>query len=111
MDWIKIAPTSSFDKDLGNCVKIKKRQIAIFNLSDKNEWYAVDNRCPHKNMMVLSRGLTGKTMVDTPKVACPLHKRNFCLRTGRHLGDDDIADIATYPIKILDDWVYLGLSQ
>lgn len=107
--WFKAAPVSKFPKNGGACIKYKDKQIAIFNFTREGKWYACQNLCPHKMEMVLSRGMIGDTHLE-PKVACPLHKNNFSLKTGEHL-NGDLEAIATYPVKIEDDIVYVGFSE
>ena len=112
MKWIKVAPVSSFQQDLGSCVEINKQQIAVFNLNKMTDWYAVENQCPHKKQMVLSRGITGETKECKPKIACPLHKANFCLKSGKYLGDEEnIGNITTFPVKKEDNWIYVGITS
>ena len=77
----------------------------MFNLGET--WYATQNRCPHRQQEVLSRGLLGDAKGE-PKIACPLHKNNFSLRTGEHLGAEDWT-LKTYDIKVEDASVYLLL--
>ena len=45
------------------------------------QWYACQNLCPHKQEMVLARGIIGDQQ-GVPKVACPLHKKTFSLESG-----------------------------
>ena len=63
--------------------------------------------CPHKNAFVFSRGIVG-TMGDEPKVACPLHKKTFSLRTGECLSGDPYA-VKVFPVKVEADEVFLEL--
>ncbi|HDZ05473.1 hypothetical protein LCGC14_0071230 [marine sediment metagenome] len=107
--WFKAAPTSRFPKNGGACIKYKDKQIAIFNFTREGTWYACQNLCPHKMEMVLSRGMIGEENME-PKVACPLHKNTFSLKTGENL-NGTLEGIATYPIKIEDDFVYVGFSE
>jgi len=107
--WFKAAGVSKFPKNGGACIKYKDKQIAIFNFTREGTWYACQNLCPHKMEMVLSRGMIGDENLE-PKVACPLHKNNFSLKTGEHL-NGDLAAIATYPVKIEDGFVYVGFSK
>jgi nitrite reductase (NADH) small subunit len=44
-----------------------------------------------------------------PKVACPFHKKNFSLKTGECLSGEDYS-IKTYPIKVVDGYVFIGIS-
>ncbi|MEH6679493.1 MAG: nitrite reductase small subunit NirD [Sediminicola sp.] len=91
------------------CVKYGNKQIAAFNCSREGTCYACQNLCPHKMEMVLSRGMIGEEM-GIPKVACPLHKSTFSLKTGENL-NGQLEKIATYPVKIEDGFVYIGFSE
>jgi nitrite reductase (NADH) small subunit len=93
----------------GVCVKYKDMQIALFYFTRKNEWYATQNECPHRNQMALSRGMIG-SQGDEPKVACPFHKRTFSLKTGECLSGDDCS-IKTYNVKVEDERVYIGIQD
>tara|TARA_R110002051_G_scaffold115026_1_gene188024 strand:- start:18544 stop:18924 length:381 start_codon:yes stop_codon:yes gene_type:complete len=107
--WFKAAPTSKFPKNGGACIKYKDKQIAVFNFTREGTWYACQNLCPHKMEMVLSRGMIGEENME-PKVACPLHKNTFSLKTGENL-NGSLDAIATYPVKIEDGFVYVGFSE
>jgi nitrite reductase (NADH) small subunit len=108
--WFKAGETTDFSTNRGGCIKYKGKQIAIFNFSRRNEWYACQNVCPHKMEMVLSRGMLGSTEA-IPKIACPMHKKTFSLVDGSNLnGDEDLA-IATYPVKIVDNEVFVGFLE
>jgi nitrite reductase (NADH) small subunit len=104
-EWVKAANVGDFPRDAGACVKLGELQIAIFNFG-KDEWYAVQNQCPHQGQMVLSRGLIGDASGE-PKVACPLHKNSFSLLTGEHLGGNAEWKLQTYPVKIEGGAVWL----
>ena len=107
--WYKAGSVEAFPDNGGVCVKYKDRQIAVFNFKRKNTWYACQNLCPHKLEMVLSRGMIGDAN-SLPKVACPMHKKTFSLETGENL-DGDLDAIATYPVKVADNIVYIGFSE
>jgi nitrite reductase (NADH) small subunit len=92
----------------GACVLLDDKQIAIFHFTRRGQWYATENRCPHKQQMALSRGITGSLgPAGEPKVACPFHKKTFSLETGACLSGEDYR-IRTYPIKIRNGKVYIG---
>jgi nitrite reductase (NADH) small subunit len=107
--WFKAAPAQAFPENGGACVRYKDQQIAVFNFSRRQEWYACQNMCPHKMQMVLSRGILGSTE-DEPKVACPFHKKNFSLKTGTCLNADE-TPITIYPVKLQDGYVYIGVGE
>ncbi len=107
--WFKAGKVEDFPTNRGGCIKYKNKQIAIFNFARRNEWYACQNACPHKMEMVLSRGMTG-SVDDIPKIACPMHKKTFSLMDGSNLNGDDFK-IATYPIKVVENEVFVGFAD
>ena len=107
--WFKAGSTEDFPADGGGCIKYKNKQIAIINFERRNEWYACQNLCPHKMEMVLSRGMIGSADA-IPKIACPIHKKTFSLKDGSNLSGDDFK-IATYPVKVVDNEVFVGFIE
>jgi nitrite reductase (NADH) small subunit len=107
--WFLACKADDVITDAGVCVKYKDEQIAIFNFSRRNEWYATQNECPHKRQMALSRGMIG-AQGDEPKIACPFHKKTFSLKTGECLSGDECA-IKTYPVKVEDGNVFIQLTN
>lgn len=105
--WIKAAPVSEFPKNGGAAVLIEGDQIAIFNFTNENRWYATQNKCPHKGEMAISRGLTGDTE-GHPKIACPFHKKTFSLEDGKCLTDAEY-QLKTYPVKVENGFIYIGI--
>lgn len=105
MIWFKAARVSDFPENGGACVKYKDEQIAVFNFSRRNEWYACQNMCPHKMQMALSRGMIGSHESE-PKVACPFHKKTFSLKTGNCLNADE-QSIRVFPVKVEGDFVFI----
>jgi nitrite reductase (NADH) small subunit len=106
--WFKVGKATDIPENGGSCVKYKDTQIAVFNFTSRNEWYATQNLCPHRQEMALSRGLIGDKEGE-PKVACPFHKRNFSLETGKCLSGDEYT-IKTYPVKITNGDVYIQVD-
>ena len=105
--WVKVGSVSDFPYDGGAAIKYGNTQIAVFNFSSRGEWYATQNMCPHKKAFVLSRGIIGDAQ-GTPKIACPLHKKTFCLKSGSCLSGEDY-EVLTFPVKVTDNDVYLEL--
>ena len=107
-NWHKVGKVEDVPTNGGACVKIEDAQIAIFNFKARNEWFATQNLCPHRQEMILSRGMIGDTN-DEPKVACPYHKRNFSLKTGECLTDEECDSIQTYPVKVEGGEVFVEI--
>ena len=79
-DWVEVCNYDAIYPDTGVCALIGGRQVAIFRLSDGN-LHAVSNHDPFSRANVLSRGIVGDRGGE-PKVASPIYKQTFNLRTG-----------------------------
>lgn len=109
LTWFTACRVEDVPENGGVCVKFKEEQIALFHFTRRNEWYATQNECPHRQQMALSRGMIGSTN-DEPKVACPFHKKTFSLTSGECLSGDDY-QLKTYPVRVEDGLVYIGVSN
>lgn len=105
--WEVACRVGDVPEDGGACVLLNGEQIAIYNFTRRGEWFATQNLCPHKQQMVLSRGMIG-TQSGEPKVACPFHKKTFSLQSGKCLSGDDY-EIKTYLVRIEDGIVFVAL--
>ena len=108
INWFVACTTADVPENGGVCVKYKTEQIALFNFTRRGEWYATQNLCPHRMQMALSRGMIG-SQDGEPKVACPFHKKTFSLIDGHCMNGDDCSSIKTYPVKIENGKVYIGI--
>ena len=108
--WHVACYTDDIPENGGACALIEGEQVAIYNFSRRGEWFATQNLCPHRQQMALSRGMIGSTGLENePKVACPFHKKTFSLKTGLCLSGDDY-EIKTYPVKVENGQVFVGLT-
>jgi len=105
--WVTVGRVADFPRDGGAAIKYGDVQIAVFNFSSRAEWYACQNMCPHKKAFVLARGIVG-TQGETPKVACPVHKKAFSLESGQCVSGDDLS-VKVFPVRIVADEVQLLL--
>lgn len=105
--WIRVGVVDDFPNDGGSTIKYGQVQIAVYNFASRGEWYACQNMCPHMNAFVLSRGILGDTAGE-PKVACPLHKKPFSLKSGKCLSGEGYA-LQVFPVRVLDGEVQLLL--
>ena len=105
--WVAVGSIDDFPIDGGACVKYGDVQIAVYRFDARGEWYATQNMCPHRREFVLSRGILGDAS-GVPKVACPLHKKTFSLKTGESLAGEDY-NIRTFPVRVSEGEVSLLL--
>jgi nitrite reductase (NADH) small subunit len=109
--WFYACRAEDVPANGGVCVQSGQEQIALFNFTRRGEWYATQNLCPHKQQMVLSRGMIGSAgPACEPKIACPFHKRTFSLLTGENL-EGEAYTIRTYPVRVQEGRVYIGVED
>lgn len=108
--WFKACRVEDIPENGGACVKYNSEQIAVFHFTFRNEWFATQNLCPHKQQMSLSRGIIGESN-DEPKVACPFHKKTFSLQSGNCLSDPAMYSIKVYRVKIQDGFVLIEVEK
>ena len=78
IEWVLACYADDVPENGGACVKHGDEQIAIYNFTRRGEWYATQNLCPHKQQMVLSRGMIGSTGENCePKVPARFIKKHF----------------------------------
>jgi nitrite reductase (NADH) small subunit len=108
-NWVLACRVNDIPQNGGACVKLGDEQIAVFNFSRRGEWFATQNLCPHKQQMVLSRGMIGSTGDNCePKVACPFHKNTFSLLSGQCFTNEELS-IKTYAVRVEDGKVFIAL--
>lgn len=81
-------------------------QVALFRTHDGSV-YAIGNVDPFSGAAVLSRGIVGDRR-GVPTVASPIYKQVFSLVDGRCL-DDDAVSVPSYPVRVADGALQLGL--
>ena len=92
-DWLDIGPVEQISPGNARTLPVRGgEEIAIFHTL-KNEFYALVNKCPHK------QGPLSQGIVHGSVVTCPLHNWNISLQTGEALGEDK-GCVPTIPMKV-----------
>ena len=87
--WTDICALEDIVPDTGVCALLGKRQVALFRVGSGNQVYALSNFDPISKAFVLARGIVGDKG-GIPKVASPVFKQSFDLRTGQCLDEADV---------------------
>jgi nitrite reductase (NADH) large subunit len=104
-DWQPVTLLERLPVDRGVTALVDGREIAVFRLADGGVW-AIDNLDPFSDASVLSRGVVGDRDGE-PKVASPMFKQSFSLRTGACLDDEGVA-VDSIPVRIVDGVVEIA---
>jgi nitrite reductase (NADH) small subunit len=108
--WIDICAVDDIVPDTGVCALVGARQVAIVRVGGgADRLYAIDNFDPFAKAFVLSRGIVGDKG-GVPKLASPIYKHSFDLRTGQCL-DDAAVRVQVHPLRVRAGRVELGVGE
>jgi len=112
--WHAVCALEDVVPDTGVCALVDGQQIAVVRVGQGQDTqvYALANFDPFSKAFVLSRGIVGDK-AGVPKIASPIFKQNFDLRTGRCLDDPDNPKVAvpTFPARVRDGHIEIALKQ
>lgn len=103
--WVDVCPVELIVPGRGVCALAGDVQIAVFRVD--GELFALSNYDPFSQAFVLSRGIVG-SRGDRLKVASPVYKQSFDLRTGQCLDDAAVA-VRTFETRVVDGRVEVAL--
>lgn len=106
INWVTVCSLDAIAPNTGVNALLGTEQVAIFRIGPTDEVYAVGNFDPFSKAFVMSRGLVGDRQ-GILKVASPIYKQNFNLKTGACL-DDETVTIPVYPVQVVNDQVQIG---
>lgn len=99
-DYIKICRLSEIAEGKGKRIEIDdENEAAVFKVG--NEYYAVDNVCPHNHNAKIYKG-----DIEDNFVICPVHAYRFSLLTGEQ-PDKSGCKLRIFEIKIRGNFIYI----
>ncbi len=106
--WLDVCALDDILPDTGVAALVDGRQIALVRIGegDGAEVYALDNFDPFSHAFVIARGIVGDRQ-GVPKIASPIFKQSFDLRTGQCL-DDPAVRLASYPVRVVQGRVLVA---
>jgi len=100
-EYVRVAETSELPNGARKIVEIDGQAIAVFNIA--GTYYAIADVCSHDDGPVAEGELEGH------EIECPRHGARFDVRNGKVLSFPAIVDIPSYPVRVEDDEVWVGL--
>jgi nitrite reductase (NADH) small subunit len=101
--WVDVCALADLVPDRGVAALVGRLQVAVFLVANKKgegELFALSNFDPFSQAFVLSRGIVG-TRGDRLKVASPVYKQSFDLRTGECLDDPEVS-VPVFGVRAVD---------
>ena len=101
--WRRACSLDDISPNTGVCALLDGKQVALVRAGDGEDVYGLSNFDPFSKAFVLSRGIVGDR-AGVPKIASPMYKQSFDLRTGQCL-DDPKVKVPSYSVRVREGWV------
>ncbi len=109
MSFVKAANIKDFRLEEMKMVTVANKDILIAKID--NNFYAVNNKCPHMGGSLVDGTLDGSI------VTCPRHGATFDLKTGECTGELKVlfikkkaSNLKTYPLQIIDNTIFIDID-
>jgi nitrite reductase (NADH) small subunit len=107
-DWTPVCAVRDLIAGRGVAALVESTEVAVFSLHD-GTLAAIDNVDPFCGVGVLSRGIVGDAG-GVAKVASPMYKQAFCLRTGVCL-ENPVVRVRVHDVRCTDGVVNVRLRD
>ncbi len=102
--WVDVCAVGDLVPGRGVAALVGGYQVAVFLVD--GDVFALSNFDPFSQAFVLSRGIVG-SRGDRLKVASPIYKQSFDLRTGQCLDNADVS-VPVFGVRVVDGRVEVG---
>lgn len=93
----EVAPGTAIKVEVGD------HFIALFNLEGRI--YATEAYCTHALALLTEGRVLGE------EIECPLHAARFSIKTGKALCEPATEDLKTYPVKVENGAIFVGVPE
>jgi nitrite reductase (NADH) small subunit len=107
-DWADVCALDEVLSGTGVAALVNGEQIAVVRTRD-GALYAISNFDPFSKAFVMARGIVGDRQ-GVPKIASPIYKQNFNLKTGECLDDPNVR-LPVYAVRTTDGRIQVQSSQ
>ncbi len=100
-EFVSIGLATELPKGQRLFVDVDELSIVIFNIAGK--LYAIADTCSHDNHPL------GEGELESMEIICPRHGARFDIRDGKALSLPAIVDIPSYPVRVVDGEIEVGI--
>jgi naphthalene 1,2-dioxygenase ferredoxin component len=103
LEFHAVAAVADVEPDSVIQVSVGSEAIALFNLG--GEFYAMDGICTHGAAPLADGYIEGEL------IECPQHAGSFEIKTGKAVGNPCVVDAKTFPVKVEDGTILIGIES
>ena len=103
LEFVEIAPIDQLSPGERLFVELGGKSIVLFNLAGK--LFAKGDVCSHDN------GPVGDGEIEDDQIICPRHGARFDIRTGKAKSLPALLDIPSYPVRVEQGMVQIGIPK
>ncbi len=103
VEYVQIAPAEQLPPGERLFIEVEGKSIVIFNMA--GEIFAIGDICSHDN------GPVGDGEIEGDEIICPRHGGRFDVRTGKATSLPAVVDIPSYPVRLTDGMIEIGLPK
>ncbi len=103
MRWITVVPANTLADGARAFVDTDGRHIMVINLG--GQYCAIESVCSHADFELDEAETEGDNII------WPLHGAHFCLRTGKALTPPAYENLTTFPVRIENNQVQVGIEE
>jgi nitrite reductase (NADH) small subunit len=107
-DWTDVCALDDILSGTGVAALVNGEQIALIRTRD-GALFGISNFDPFSKAFVLARGIVGDRL-GVPKIASPIYKQNFNLKTGECLDDPNVR-LPVYAVRAIGGRIQVQSSQ
>jgi 3-phenylpropionate/trans-cinnamate dioxygenase ferredoxin subunit len=101
LEFIPVAKVAELPNGQRLFVDIGGEMIVVFNIAGRH--FAIADRRSHDD------GPVGEGAIQGLEIECPRHGARFSLENGKALALPAVVDIPSYPVRVVDDEILVGL--
>ena len=101
LEYVTVASVAELEDGQRKLLDIDGEIIAVFNIA--GGYFAIADVCSHDD------GPVAEGEVEGTQIECPRHGARFDLQTGKALTLPAVVDIPSYPVRVLDGQIQIGL--
>ena len=101
--WIDVLPADELKPGMHTLINLQRESLLLVNVA--GEFYAVENTCSHDG------GILSGGEINGCEITCPRHGARFDLKTGAVLSPPAFEDIATYPVRVVNNMLQVFDEQ